>query len=63
MKRFKIYLAERVLPVYVRESLIRENEALREKLARLESFVEGLQWAVKHQRRIQIRGKEEGNGL
>lgn len=58
MRRFWVWLMERVLPVWAREELLgrireleKENERLRNVVALKQSYIEGLQWGVKRLRR------------
>lgn len=58
MNRLKRWLVERVLPVYAREELIKENERLRERVVGLEAYIDGLHWGIRAQRRIVIDARE-----
>ena len=65
IKKFRHWLIERFLPVYLRESLLEENRKLEEenkKLAarvdRLNAYIEGLENGIKAQRRIVINTGE-----
>lgn len=62
MKRLKAWLWERFLPAWAKDSVYRENRALREKLAaqaqelrELEAYVDGLETALRSVRRIVIQ--------
>ena len=66
MRRFWVWFGERVLPVWVREALVRqirelesENLRLRSVVAEREEYIQGLRWAVKQLRRGSFKeGKE-----
>lgn len=62
MKRIKRWLVEKYLPVYAREALLEDNaklhqevEALTAEVARQQSYIEGMQVAMRGQRRIVIQ--------
>lgn len=61
MKRFRKWLLERFLPTWAKESVYKENAALRERIAtqqreieRLNAYIDGLEAGIKSQRRIVI---------
>lgn len=58
MSKLKSWLIEQVLPVYARAELVAENERLRAQVARLEAYIDGLQWGVRAQRKIVIDARE-----
>jgi len=65
MKKFKQWLIERFLPVYLREDLLREiarleqeKAELREEIGRLNSYIAGLEAGIRAQRRIVINSGE-----
>lgn len=62
MRRLKTWLWERFLPAWAKDSVYRENQALREKLEtrgqelrELEAYVDGLETALRSMRRIVIQ--------
>ena len=61
MKRFKQWLITRFLPVWAKETLLkeydkllRENAALKAKIKEQEAYIDGLQVGIRNQRRIII---------
>ena len=61
MRRFRVWLRETFLPVWAKESLLKENQTLLEKnkalqneLDRLHAYVDGLETGVRSHRRIII---------
>lgn len=61
MRKFKRWLIERFLPVWAKETILKENESLRELVAdlrqqvgALNSYIDGLEAGIKAQRRIII---------
>ena len=61
IRKFKVWLWETFLPIWAKESLLKENQklaeqnkALLDELARLNAYVDGLEAGVKAQRRIII---------
>lgn len=61
IRRFRKWLLERFLPTWAKESVVRENEALRHQLMernqeieRLNAYIEGLEAGIRAQRRIVI---------
>lgn len=61
IRRFKVWLWQTFLPIWAKESLLKENQklaeqnkALLDELARLNAYVDGLEAGVKAQRRIII---------
>lgn len=67
MRKIKRWLIEKILPVYLRESLIKENDNLRRQLLDLQvknkaltAYIDGLEYGVRNQRRITIyNGRED----
>lgn len=62
MKRLKTWLLERFLPAWAKDSVYRENAALRDKLERqaqemreLNAYIDGLETALRAMRRIVIQ--------
>ena len=65
MKRFKQWLITRFLPVWAKETLLkeydkllRENAALKAKIKEQEAYIDGLQVGIRNQRRIIINNGE-----
>lgn len=65
MKRIKLWLIEKILPIWAREELLKENKQLREKLQeqethikQLNAYIDGLETGIKAQRRIVINTGE-----
>lgn len=61
IRKFKAWLWETFLPIWAKESLLKENQrlteqnkALQDELARINAYVDGLEAGVKVQRRIII---------
>lgn len=66
MKKIKKRLIEKYLPIYLRESLIKENERLQIQVTELQNenkaltaYIDGLEYGVRNQRRIVIYGGRE----
>lgn len=62
MRRFKRWMLERFLPAWAKDSVYRENAALRDKLGRqeqemreLNAYIDGLETALRAMRRIVIQ--------
>lgn len=62
MRRIREWLLERFLPAWAKDSVYRENEILREKLAerdreirKLNAYIEGMETALRATRRIVIQ--------
>ena len=62
MRRFKKWLAERFLPAWAKDSVYRENAALRDKLerqeqeiGRLNAYIDGMESGLRAMRRIVIQ--------
>ena len=62
MKKLKTWLLERFLPAWAKDSVYRENRALRDKLERqeqdireLNAYIDGLETALRSMRRIVIQ--------
>ena len=65
MKKIKNWIYNRFLPMWAKESIFREykniqleNEALRNKVAELEAYINGLHAGMRNQRRIVINTGE-----
>lgn len=65
MKKFKNWLINRFLPMWAKETVLRdlkstreENEVLRHKIAELEAYIQGMHNGMKNQRRIVINTGE-----
>lgn len=65
MKKIKNWLFSRFLPMWAKETILRdyknlerENEDLRKKVAELEAYVNGLHAGMRNQRRIVINTGE-----
>lgn len=64
MKRFQIWLIEKFLPAWAKDSVYRENLALKEEIAgiraenaRLNAYIDGLEDGIRAQRRIVINNE------
>lgn len=64
MKRFKIWLLERFLPAWAKDSVYRENQALQEENSRLKAentrlnaYIDGLEDGIRAQRRVVINNE------
>ena len=65
MKKIKNWLFNRFLPMWAKETILRdyknlerENEDLRKKVAELEAYINGLHAGMRNQRRIVINTGE-----
>ena len=65
MKKFKRWLIDHFLPVYLKEEALKENDRLRVKLQEqethireLNAYIEGLEYGIRSQRRIVINNGE-----
>ena len=65
MKKLRKWLLERFLPAWAKDSVCRENQALREKLAQqeqeireLNAFLDGVETALRKQRIVIQMGGE-----
>ena len=65
MRKFKRWLIDHFLPVYLKEELLKENDQLRVKLQEqethlreLNAYIEGLEYGLRNQRRIVINNGE-----
>lgn len=65
MRKFKKWLVERFLPVYLKETLLKENAQLLEEKRKLEihikelnAYITGLENGIRAQRRIVINNGE-----
>lgn len=59
MRKFKRWLCLKFLPVYCRDGLMEDNAALRaeverqkQQIARLNAYIEGMETALRYQRRV-----------
>lgn len=64
MKKIKNWFINRFLPMWAKETVLRdnrrltdENEALRHKIEELEAYINGLHTGMKNQRRIVINNE------
>ena len=62
MRRFKIWLLERFLPAWAKDTVYQENKALREELERkrqeikmLSAYIDGLETGLRSTRRVVIQ--------
>lgn len=67
MKRFRMWIFRTFLPIWAKESLMKENEQLKEKVnalqgevGRLNAYIEGLESGIRAQRRIIINNGGAG---
>lgn len=67
MRRFRKWLIEVFLPTWAKESVVKENEALRERnrelneeINRLNAYIDGLEAGIRAQRRIIINTGRDG---
>lgn len=67
MRRFRKWLIEVFLPTWAKESVVKENEALRERnrelneeINRLNAYIDGLEAGIRSQRRIIINTGRDG---
>ena len=65
MRKFKNLLIDRILPIWAREELQKENARLRERIREQETHIrelnaciDGMQFCIRHQQRIAINRKE-----
>lgn len=65
IKKFKEWLISKVLPVWAKEELLRENKQLQAKIQeqethikQLNAYIDGLEAGIKAQRRIVINAGE-----
>lgn len=66
MKKFKQWMIERFLPIYLREQLEKENKKLQEqnqelrvRIRELNAYAEGLEYGLRSQRRITINNQQD----
>lgn len=64
MNRLKHWLCNKFLPAYCRDGLTEENVALRaeverqkQKIDRLNAYIDGMETALRYQRRITVRNE------
>lgn len=64
MRRFRTWLLGRFLPAWAKDSVYRENQALRDKLAEreqkireLNAYIDGLETGLRSMRRIVIQNE------
>ena len=67
IQRIRQWLIDRFLPVWAKESVVKENESLRQRLAeketeieRLKAYIEGLETGIRSQRKIVINNRSAG---
>lgn len=65
MKKFRRWLIDHFLPVYLKEELLKENDRLRDKIReqdvhfkQLNAYIDGLEYGLRSQRRIVINNGE-----
>lgn len=65
MKKFKRWLIDHFLPVYLKEELLKENNRLQEKIQEqethikeLNAYIDGLEYSLRRQRHITINNGE-----
>ena len=65
MKKIRWWIINKFLPMWAKETLLKENEALRAEVVRLnakldekDAYIDGLQRGIKSQRRIIINTGE-----
>ena len=65
MRKFKRWLIDRILPVWAKEQLRKENAELREiireqetHIRELNACIDGMQFCVRYQQRITVNNKE-----
>lgn len=65
MKKFKNWLINRFLPMWAKETVLKElkstqeeNEVLRQKIAEQDAYINGMHAGLKNQRRIVINTGE-----
>lgn len=66
MKKFKQWMIERFLPIYLREQMEKENKNLQEqnqelrtRIRELNAYSEGLEYGLRSQRRITINNQQD----
>lgn len=64
LRKFKHWLVDTFLPAWAKESVYRENEALKAEIAQLkirlgeqEAYIDGLRDCIRNQRRVVIRNE------
>lgn len=64
MKRLKRWLVRKFLPAYAKDTVYRENEALkaeivnlRTEIMALDSYIDGLELGIRSQRRVTIHNE------
>ena len=67
IRRIRQWLIDRFLPVWAKESVVKENERLRQRLAeketeieRLKAYIEGLETGIRSHRKIVINNRSAG---
>ena len=65
MTRLKRWLIDRILPIWAKEQLQKENAELRKiiqeqeaHIRELNACIDGMQYCIRHQQRIEINQKE-----
>ena len=62
MKAFKLWLVDKILPVWAKAELMRQIKALEEqeiKIRELNAYADGLEMGLRSQRRIVINNRAE----
>ena len=62
MKRFKLWFFTRFLPAYVEESMREHIHSLQRENERLRAYINGMETAMRAQRKISIRNEVSSNG-
>ena len=64
MRRFKIWLLERFLPAWAKDTVYQENKALKAELEQkrheirvLNAYIDGMETVLRSQRRVTIRNE------
>ena len=67
MAKWKQWLYRKFLPAYCRDKLLEENRALgdlvksqAQEIAKLNAYIDGMEAALRHQKRITIRNEVNG---
>lgn len=61
IKKFKHWLIERILPIWARSELLKENDRLQKEnqelrihIKQLDAYIDGLEFGIRNQRRLTI---------